>query len=338
MDNPRVSVVMAVYNGERWLRQALDSILSQSGVTFEVIAVEDASTDSSPAILREYSNADKRIVLLENRENLGLTRCLNQGLKKARGEYLARMDADDICLPGRLADQAAYLDNRPEVGVLGGWTRVIDEQGRPLFDRFSPEDDQPLRAEMLIKNNAFAHSSVMLRTELLRQAGGYDETFRYAQDYELWTRLGRTTRLACLPSILIEWRTGSGNISSRHREEQLECQFRTSLRTLKEHLGESLDQEAYRRFWFALHGQTGLLEKNDLQRLEPLWCFLDKYSGGIPRTLDSLSGFAISLIREGRRQEGFNLLSILSAHCNLSVNKLKASRSLLASFFRISRK
>jgi len=173
----------------------------------------------------------------------------------------------------------------------------------------------------------------MLRTELLRRAGGYDESYRYAQDYELWTRLGRTTRLACLPRILIEWRSGNDNISNRHRAEQLECQFKTSLHGLEKQMGDSLDQQVFRRFWFGLHGQVGLLEKHDLDRLEPLWELLGKYSRSMPRTLEGLAGFACTLIRQGRRSEGFKLLGALSSHCGVSPYNLRVLRSFLASLY-----
>ncbi len=129
---PRVSVLMSVYNGERFLRDSVESILGQTFTDFEFLILDDGSTDSTCEILEEYANKDARIVLVRNDRNLGLTRSLNKGLRLVRGEYLARQDADDISLPKRLEMQVKFLDAHPEVGVVGSALEIIDENGNTI--------------------------------------------------------------------------------------------------------------------------------------------------------------------------------------------------------------
>ena len=126
---PRVSVVVCVYNGEDFLRESIDSILSQTFADFELLILDDASIDSTPQILSECAAQDQRIRLAQNEQNLGLTKSLNKCLALARGEYVARQDADDVSLPERLAKQVEAMDARPELAALGAWVEVIDEQG-----------------------------------------------------------------------------------------------------------------------------------------------------------------------------------------------------------------
>ncbi len=127
MDHPKVTVLLPVYNGARFLRQAIDSVLSQTWKDFELLVVNDGSTDGTAAILESYS--DPRIRILSNVQNIGLTLSLNKGLQSARGEYIARIDADDIALPIRLEKQVSYLDQHPEVGLVATGVKVIDERG-----------------------------------------------------------------------------------------------------------------------------------------------------------------------------------------------------------------
>ena len=126
---PKVSVVMCVHNGERYLYEALESVLNQTFEDFEFIIVDDASADNTPAILKEYAAQDGRIRLMRNAHNLGLTRSLNKALRLAKGEYIARQDADDISLPQRLEKQVEFLNSNSRTAVVGSWTEVIDEYG-----------------------------------------------------------------------------------------------------------------------------------------------------------------------------------------------------------------
>jgi len=239
----QVSVVMPVYNGARYLREAVDSILSQTYTDFEFIIVDDGSTDETPAILATYAKADPRVVLVPNHQNLGLVHSLNRGLALARGEYVARMDADDISLAERFERQVAYLEVHPDVGVLGTNIIYIDSEGQPLGDG-KPKDRWPVTPQvarwMLLWRCPIYHPTVMIRRAALAQmASAYDPAYQHAEDRELWTRLSRQTCIASLPDVLVQYRITASSVSRRHQEEQ-----------------RAMDHAIMRRELTALLGQT----------------------------------------------------------------------------------
>jgi len=208
-----VSVVLAVHNGRPYLTEAIDSVLAQTFAEFELIVVDDASTDDTWELLEGYAAREQRIVLLRNEVNIGQTRSLNRGLDAAGGRYVARMDADDVALPERLAAQVAFLDHHAEVGVLGTAGRFIDEVGRNWGLFRPPETDLQIRWYMMLEN-AFAHPTVMLRSDVLNRAGlRYDPSFRVSQDYDLWSRLLRFTRAANLRAPLLKYRLHSRSMT-----------------------------------------------------------------------------------------------------------------------------
>lgn len=225
---PRISVIMSVYNGQGYLPSALDCILGQSmGQTLtdlEFIVVDDGSSDATWDILAARAEADQRLVLIRNQSNLGLTRSLNRGLERARGEYVARQDVDDLSLPERLQKQVAFLDAHPGVALLGTAALRIDGQGRPLptIGRH-PCGDQAIRLKMLLQN-AFFHASAMLRRAALAAHGlSYDPTMTYAQDYDLWSRVMEHGQAANLHEPLIKFRVHAGQLSTTAGPAQQEC-------------------------------------------------------------------------------------------------------------------
>jgi glycosyltransferase involved in cell wall biosynthesis len=187
--SPRVSVVMAVHNGARYVRLAIDSVLAQDFQLLELVIVDDGSTDETPAIIGSY--ADDRIVYVRNDTNIGQTRSLNVGLSRARAEYISRIDADDIYLPGKLSRQYALMVSRPDVAVCGTAAIKIDADGRP-FGTYVP----PIRSDdvrfVLCQRVPVCHVSVMMRRAAILDQGGYDERYRYAADYALWSMLARS--------------------------------------------------------------------------------------------------------------------------------------------------
>jgi glycosyltransferase involved in cell wall biosynthesis len=189
---------MGVYNGEPYLGQALESVLGQTYDDLEAVVVDDGSTDGTPAILAACADPRVRIVRQENR---GLTRALNRGLGMARGEYVARQDADDVSLPGRLARQVAFLDAHPDIALAGTWTRLVDWEGDQLGSLHFETDPERIAAVLPVESQ-FIHGSIMARRALLEEAGGYREAFRYAQDYDLLLRLAARRRLANVPEEL----------------------------------------------------------------------------------------------------------------------------------------
>lgn len=183
----KISVVMSVYNAEKYLTEAVESILAQTYSDFELILINDKSTDGSGEILKSYAQKDPRIVILENEQNIGLTKSLNRGLAIAKGEYIARMDADDISVPDRFEKQVAFLDTHLDYSFVSCIGRYIDENGNPEQLRLFPETNEEIYA-MMPKVDAVMHPGVMFRREDIAKIGNYCEDFRVVQDYDLWFR------------------------------------------------------------------------------------------------------------------------------------------------------
>ncbi len=218
MSAPQVSVLMTVFNGGGFLAAAIESILRQSLEDFEFVIVDDASTDGSDAVLRQFAASDQRIRLFCNKTNSGQTACLNQGLSEARGQWIARQDADDLSLPGRLAAQSAHVEKFPDLVLLGvnGW--IIDERGAYGGLIHVPLSDDGIRWSMPFQN-PFIHTGVFFRREipdgtLVRYCGD----FRICQDWELWARLVDQGRAGNLPERLVCYRNRRDSLSHQFSE------------------------------------------------------------------------------------------------------------------------
>lgn len=222
---PRVSVVMAVYNGERFLRQAIHSILRQTYTDFEFIIADDGSTDGTSKILDMYQ--DPRIVRLKNEKCVGLAQSLNRGLAIARGELVARMDADDVSRPERLAEQLSYLDSHPQVGLLGTDFCLIDPAGALTCGPILKGSLSSAAVEWaLCWGNPIVHPSVMFRAGIARSCGGYPEGYQYyAEDYAFWLQMLQETQAAVLGQPLLYLRKHEHNVTvvnlHAHTEEVL---------------------------------------------------------------------------------------------------------------------
>jgi glycosyltransferase involved in cell wall biosynthesis len=206
---PRVSIVMAVFNGEPYIRAALRSVLDQDFRDFELIVVDDGSSDRTAEIVR--GAGDRRVIYHRNERNLGQTPSLNVGLRLARGEFVARLDADDEYLPGKLSAQVAFLDATPGAALCGTWAECIDEQGSPSGIFRAPTDEKDVLFR-LVWTSPLCHVSVLMRREAVAEVGGYDEAYRYAADYRLWSELAmRGHRLVNLPVQLMRYRVFAGS-------------------------------------------------------------------------------------------------------------------------------
>lgn len=205
MFNPKVSVLLPVYNAERFLAASITSILSQTYRDFELVVIDDCSRDDSWRIVDRYARQDKRIVAIRNEKNLNLTATLNKGIEMAKGEYIARMDHDDISLPERLEKQVRFLDKYRDVGIVGGDIDIIDEEGRVFARREYNRTDSAIR-EKMFRYSPFCHPAVMIRRKALDEAGYYDYRFAPADDYELYFRLGMKFRFANLNIVVLRYR------------------------------------------------------------------------------------------------------------------------------------
>lgn len=220
-DSPKVTVLMPVYNGEKYLRPAVESILGQTLTDFEFLIIDDGSTDRSVEIIRSYD--DPRIRLVHNETNQKLIATLNKGFALARGQYLARMDSDDISLPQRLEKQAAFMDQHPEVGVCGTWAKRINDAGEVL-GRWQTPTGKDL-AKLLWRPTPVIHPSAFIRAGIYRQFS-YNPEYAEAEDYELWLRVAEKTKLHNLPEYLLLYRVHSESITALNREAQLVSSYR----------------------------------------------------------------------------------------------------------------
>lgn len=208
-----ISVIMPVFNEEKYLHEAIDSILHQSFDRFEFIIIDDASTDNSLAIIQSY--ADERIVLICNEQNIGNYPSRNKGLEIAVGKYICVMDADDVAYPQRLELQYQYLEACPDLWVLGtGLDFSI-----PGMKWTLPSSHEQLMIGLL-QDNVSLHSSLMIRTDVMRKYGGYDEKYVYSSDYDLMSRFSLAGKVENLPEVLMMYRWHASQISQLHRDEQ----------------------------------------------------------------------------------------------------------------------
>ena len=242
---PQVTVLMPIYNGLPYLEASIRSILNQSYTDFEFLILDDASTDGSPEVVRSFG--DPRIRLVMNETNLGQTATLNRGLALARGQYVARQDQDDLSAPTRLAQQVALLEQDPEIVLVSAQTVAIDGNGKAVFAFDYPSDHVRLHWLLLTECPIF-HSSVMFRRDFVLECyGGYDPTFRYSQDYNLWSKIVWDGRIANLPEVLNHWRVHPAATSSTLPEPTRELEgLRTSYSNIRR-LGFEIDEATWGR-------------------------------------------------------------------------------------------
>lgn len=228
---PCVSVIMTVYNGEKYLREAINSIITQTLTDFEFIIVDDGSTDSTPQILKEFHN-DPRINIIIRRRT-GRIPSLNYAWRCTLSNYVANLDADDLAEPTRLEKQLSFLKKHPNVGLLCTGCTILNEQtGRETFFE-PPQNDFKLRRR-LVRTNPFIHSSAMIPRKVLENLGGYDESLKLLEDYELWVRIARSYELACLPEPLVTRRLHDDHQFrgkyEKHDKFRLQCKILTHIR------------------------------------------------------------------------------------------------------------
>lgn len=226
---PKVSVIMPAYNAEKYINAAIDSILGQTFTDFELIVINDCSKDSTEDVILSYR--DQRIVYLKNEKNLGVAGTLNRGLVAASGEYIARMDSDDIAAPERLEKQLAYMQAHPETVVCGSRVRLFSDAGEGEFCNY-PQQDRQIKTALLF-SCPFAHPSVMLRGTVLRDKGlRYEEAFEKVEDYRLWTQLAKYGEFANLPEPLLRYRKHPGQVCATSSQVQYEGKLRLAAELL----------------------------------------------------------------------------------------------------------
>lgn len=219
MKKPKISVLMPVYNTEKYVGQAIESILGQTFEEFEFIIVDDHSADNSWDIINNHARNDRRIVPLRNTVNVRATKSLNRGLRVAKGKYMVRMDADDWSYPYRLQKQFDFMEKHPDVGVSGGTVEICDENLKVLNLRRYPLTDETAR-KIIFRYSPFAHPATIWRTKVVKELGGYNENIPLTQDYELYFRVGQKSTFANLSDVILKLRTHDDSSSLARGKSQ----------------------------------------------------------------------------------------------------------------------
>lgn len=307
---PSVSVVMPAYNAEKYLREAIDSILAQTYKDFEFIIINDGSTDRTKEIILSYS--DPRIVYLENEENSGICVTLNKGLDAARGRYIARMDSDDIALPDRFAIQVDYMDQHPDIGVCGSDIEVFGEGIEPhIFTQLHTPGEC---AAGLLFNPCFAHPSVFIRKEIIDKYDlRYKDEFRGLEDFELWWQISKYSKLNNIAKALLKYRHHKGQ-ETQNVCERTQKAFAKFLNIRYSDLGIELDNcEAryLRDYACGSFGKFGSVEIEGLIKLSRR--IINEYpsrdealQGAVKLTLAKCVTFTINNSPQLKRQRYYN--------------------------------
>ena len=268
---PQVSVIMPVYNGEMYLAEGIDSILEQTFEDFELIIVDDCSTDGSAAILRDYASRDERIRLIQHNRNRGSASARNSGIAASRGEFIAAMDCDDISLPQRLEKQVAFLRSLPNTAVVGSFLQIVSADKTGLWIQKYPQQHALIVLYWGIGRGAVAGAAFMARRDILMSVGGYEESSKIADDTALFSRLFWKTRFANLPHALYQYRHHDEQKSETLRQKQLTEVFAINQRWLTRLWGEAPAATMERFQRLSPHEKLGWAErraaKKDLLRL-----------------------------------------------------------------------
>lgn len=238
---------MPVFNAERYVGQAIESILTQEFEDFEFLIFNDGSVDRSLDVISSFH--DPRIRCFHSSENQGYVVHLNQGLVLARGKLIARMDADDISSPNRLAKQIDFLNRHPNYGIVGSWATNIDSNGRKLGLEKRPIDDAAIKWHQYLFYNPIIHPTVLVKKELFTTGGGYKPEFLYSEDYELWSRLFSLTSVANIPEPLLQYRKHSTSVCNTKQERQRDLVLHIMAVQVAQLLNRKIDPSSLKGLW-----------------------------------------------------------------------------------------
>jgi len=285
---PRISVILPVYNAQDYLVAAMDSVLAQSFTDFELLAHDDGSSDGSLRILQDYARKDPRVVVTTG-PNQGIVGTMNALIHNAQGDLLARMDADDICLPDRFAKQIAFLDANPDHVMVASATLMIDGDGRRIGTNVAPLEHAEIDAKNVRGITTIEHPAVMMRKDAVMSIRCYDPQFLLAEDLDLWLRLAEIGKIANLPDVLLQYRVHDNSLSaSRQDEQEAVCRAACEAAWARRGVQSSFDFEPWRmqdtrvsrrayyakygwRAWHAGYSETWRYYAFKTLRTDPLW-------------------------------------------------------------------
>jgi glycosyltransferase involved in cell wall biosynthesis len=217
LKKPKVSVITVTFNREAFIREAINSVLAQSFTDWELLVIDDASTDNTKSIVDEYISKDSRIKYFRNEQNLGIAKTRNRGLELAEGEYIAPLDSDDVWLDkNKLQKQVEFLDINQDYAMLGGGIMHIDANSRHIKKVLYPVYDSTIR-NIILQFNPFPQSSLLYRKRVALGCGGYSESYKICDDYDLWLKMGLEHKFTNIPQVLTGYRVHTTNITHTKR-------------------------------------------------------------------------------------------------------------------------
>ena len=216
-NTPKVSVLIATFNREHFIVETIESVKKQTFTDWEMIIVDDASTDNTERVVKDFIGGDSRIKYFKNKINLGISKSRNRGLSFATGTYVAPLDSDDIWLDeNKLAKQVEFLDANPDYALIGGGIMYIDKDSKPIRKTLYPIYDSVIR-NIILQYNPFPHSTVMFRRSVALEVGSYGEEYKTCEDYDLWMKIGMKYKFTNMPKVLAGYRVHGGNITRNKR-------------------------------------------------------------------------------------------------------------------------
>ena len=212
-----LTILLPVYNGQQYLNQCIDSILCQAYDDYELLIIDDCSIDNSKDIINNYN--DNRITFIENEHNIGLTSTLNKGIQQAKGNYIGRIDQDDLSMENRIIEQMNYLSNNPDVKLIGSWCEIIDENDNKIKSIKNPINRKKI-LEAFVSYNPFLHSSVIFEKTTVSKLGGYSSSFVHAQDFDLWYKISSKNNVHNIPIELVKirWHSQRATLSDHNKK------------------------------------------------------------------------------------------------------------------------
>jgi len=280
-NNPTVSVLMSAYNTEKYIDQAIESILNQTFTDFEFIIINDGSTDNTAKKIIKFAEQDKRIKFINHSENRGLITVLNEGLDLCCGEYIARFDSDDISLPERFSKQVEYMNTHPECGVVGGWLKKFGSNVKTNDIHKYPPKMKIM--DFIIHGNQIAHPCTMIRRSvLITNTIKYNPKYKHAEDYAFWTEIVKHAEIHNLQEVFLLYRWHDKNVSVIHTKEQLDCAERirhdrlSELSTSEYDVGKLLNLTRELNEHFYLFGFLPIFRRKQYSITKTKYYLLDK--------------------------------------------------------------
>ncbi len=218
---PLVSVIMAAKNVEKYISEAIDSVINQTYKNWELIIVDDGSNDTTLSIIHSYVKNDSRIKIICNEKSVGQAIARNTAVKNSSGDFLAILDADDIAMPDRITGQVHFLENNPNVSAIGGHAEIIDENGKSLGIKRKALNIDAIRFSLLLQNQ-FIHSAMMIRRDVFNKFGGYDNDFLYAEDYDLWCRIIEKNIILNINKVVSKYRIQPGSVTKMKDTQRIQ--------------------------------------------------------------------------------------------------------------------